>query len=536
MTKAWIVLAIGCLSYLQGAGQATVFSLFQDPLHEADRHFAAGHYAQAATLYTAGLSHNPNDGAMRRKLAQARYRSKDYAGALSAYDQCLSSGTTLTRDDLYYYAEANATLGRRTVALDYYKRCLAQQPDDELVAKKIWRLTNLQYLYEDSAHYAVRPLTINTASGELCAVPYADGFVFISNRKGSGVVERFNRKSNTPFYKLYLARWKEDTATRVLTVGKPAAFATSLRAGHNTGPIAFYHTGKELVFVTSSEKAGVDGRRTLGLYFAALQGKKWKVVSTFPFNSDRYSIHDVSINEEGTVLYFSSDMAGGAGGKDLYISRWVDGKWTTPQNLGEEINTPLNEAFPYLHNHMLYFSSDGHPGMGQLDIFRATIEEDGYGEPENLGYPINSFYDDFGLALDSLGTHGYLSSNRGKGGYNDDVYEVDMDLQTYPLTIACLLKYKEHTWSARSGNVPWANARVALMDGSHGKPVFTTKTDAKGNFSIVIPYFSRYYVQVTDEEGMEHKASFELSKYQGEASVHEIVIVKDIFKKNNDRK
>jgi hypothetical protein len=274
----------------------------------------------------------------------------------------------------------------------------------------------------------------------------------------------------------------------------------------------------------------------LGIYFAALQGKKWKVVSNFPFNSDRYSIHDVSINEEGTVLYFSSDMAGGAGGKDLYTSRWADGKWTKPQNLGEEINTPLNEAFPYLHNHMLYFSSDGHPGMGQLDIFRAQVEDDGYGEPENLGYPINSFYDDFGLALDSLGTHGYLSSNRGHGGYNDDVYEVDMDLQTYPLTIACILKYKEHTWSERSGNLAWPNARVTLMDGSAGKPVFTTKTDVKGNFSIEIPYFSRYYVQVTDEEGVEYKASFELNKYQGEASVHEIVIVKDIFKKNNDRK
>jgi len=537
MTKAWIVLAIGCLSYLQGVGQATVFSLFQTPLHEADRHFAAGHYAQAATLYTTELTRRPDDVATRRKLAQARYRAKDYAGAVAAYDQYLSgTGNALSWDDLYYYAEANATLGRRAVALDYYKRCLAQQPDHELVAKKIWRLTNLQYLYEDSAHYAVRPLNINTTSGELCAVPYQDGFVFTSNRKGSGIVERFNRKSNTPFYKLYLARWKEDTATHILTLGKPATFASSMRAGYNTGPMAFYHDGKQMVFVTSSDKAGADGRRTLGLYFAVAEGKKWKVVSPFSFNSDLYSIHDVSINEDGTMLYFSSDMAGGAGGKDLYASQWLDGKWSKPRNLGETINTPLNEAFPYQHDHMLYFSSDGHPGMGQLDIFRTQVQDDGFGEPENLGYPVNSPYDDFGLALDSVGTHGYLSSNRKHGGYDDDVYEVDLDLQTYPFTVACILKYREHTWSAGAGILSWSNARVALMDSGNGKSVFTTKTDATGNFSIMIPYFSKYYVQVTDEEGVEYKASFELNKYQGEASVHEIVIVKDIFKKNNDRK
>jgi tetratricopeptide (TPR) repeat protein len=536
MTKALIVLAIGCLSYLPGVGQATVFSVFQDPLQEADRHFAAGRYAQAATAYTAELSRKPNDGAMRRKLAQARYRSKDYAGALSAYDQCVSAGATLTWDDLYYYAEANATLGRRTVALDYYKRCLAQQPDHELIAKKIWRLTNVQYLYEDSAHYAVRLLNINTGAGELCAVPYNDGFVFTSNRKGAGIVERFNGKSNTPFYKLYLAHWKEDTATHMLTIGKPITFATSLRAGYNTGPVAFYQGGKQMVFVTSAEKAGADGKRTLGLYFATLQGKKWKVTTPFPFNSERYSIHDVSINDAGTVLYFSSDMAGGEGGKDIYTSQWSDGKWSKPRNLGDAINTPLNEAFPYLHHQLLYFSSDGHPGMGQLDIFRALVEDDGFGEPENLGYPVNSPYDDFGLALDTLGTHGYLSSNRKHGGYDDDVYEVDLDLQTYPFTIACVLKFKEHTWSSSSGNLLWPNARVALMDSGQGNPVFTTKTDATGKFSIVIPYFGRYYVQVTDDEGIAYKASFELSKYQGETSVHEIVIVKDIFKKNNDRK
>jgi tetratricopeptide (TPR) repeat protein len=528
-----------CFSCLQGVCQATVFTLFQDPVKIADKEFASGNYAQAAAMYAARLSKTPNDASARLKQAQAYYRTKDYGRAVAAYNQYQAlPGHVLSGDDMYSYAEANATLGNRPVALDYYKRCLAQQPTNDLIAKKIWRLTNLQYLYEDSAHYAIRPVAVNTSAGELCAVPYKDGFVFTSNRKGARVIEKLNRRMNAPFYKLYQATWKEDTVTRTLMLsGKALPFGNTLKAHYNTGPVAFYQGGAQMVFVSASEKESATVQRTLGLYFAALQNGRWKVVSDFPHNSDRYSIHDVSISEDGKTLYFSSDMAGGLGGKDIYVSKLADGNWTKPGNAGDAINTARNEVFPYLHqDHTLYFSSDGHAGMGQLDIFKAQVEDDGYGEPENLGYPLNSPYDDFGLAFDSLVTHGYLSSNRRHGGYDDDVYEVDMDLQTYPFTVAALLKSKAHTWSDASSIVPWTKINVALVDSRSGRAVYETTTDRAGNFSIVIPYFSKYYVRVIDEDGTEYKASFELSKYQGEASIHEIVIVKDIFKKNNDGK
>jgi len=372
----------------------------------------------------------------------------------------------------------------------------------------------------------------------MCAVPYQGGLVFTSNRRGAGVLERTDRRLNAPFYKLYQATWKEDTIANIpVLADKAVPFGSTLKTRYNTGPIAFYQGGAHMVFVSASEKQNASGQRTLGLYFAGLQNGRWKIFSVFPHNSDHYSIYDVSISEDGQILYFSSDMAGGLGGKDIYLSQLTGGRWTRPQNVGDVINTPQNEAFPYLHDgHTLYFSSDGHPGMGQLDIFKTHIDEGGYSEPENMGYPINSSYDDFGLAFDSVVTHGYLSSNRRHGGYDDDVYEVDMDLQTYPLTIAAILKYKAHTWSDAADIGPWAEARVALVDSGTGRTVYETTTDGTGCFSIVISHHSKYYVRVIDGDGAEYRASFELSKYRAEASIHEIVIVKDIFKRNDDGK
>ena len=128
------------------------------------------------------------------------------------------------------------------------------------------------------------------------------------------------------------------------------------------------------MFLRLQDADGNDGY-TLGLYFAVLEANKWKLTSSYQHNSDAYSINDVSISEDGTILYFSSDMKGGLGGNDIYTSQLKDGRWSKPQNLGEAVNTSQNEIFPYLHEDgSLYFSSDGLPGLGQLDLFKAEVK------------------------------------------------------------------------------------------------------------------------------------------------------------------
>jgi len=395
----------------------------------------------------------------------------------------------------------------------------------------------LKYLFEDSSRFAVQELAINTPAGEIAPVVLGDGLVFTSNRKISRPIDRVNARSNEPFYQLYKTSWKPSSTTGLMIMTEPKQFASSLSSPYNTGPAAFYNKGKNMVFVSSSTDANENGSYSLGLYFAVLEENKWKMLSSYPHNSSSYSINDVSISEDGTVLFFSSDMKGGFGGNDIYTSKFKDGSWSKPQNLGESVNTSQNEIFPYLHQDgSIYFSSDGLPGLGQLDLFKTELGSDGFDEPQNLGYPVNSSYDDFGITFDSLAVHGYFTSNRKNGGYDDDIYELDMDLQQYPITITGVMKFKEHTWSELSTIQAWPNVKFYLVDSRHGKNVFEGMTGPDGSFSITIPYFSKYFLQIVDPSGNEHKASLEIAKYRSEISSHEIVVIKDIFSQKEDEK
>jgi tetratricopeptide (TPR) repeat protein len=530
MKISWILMISLCLPH-KGRSQSSILSIFKDPLTLANENYAEGNYASAIDLYRTVLENRPEDISTQLKLAQAYYHVKDYQSSVTFYNSYLGhERDELSFTDMFRYAEAKVALKDHVTALTYYKKCLQRDPKNDMIANKIWGINNINYLFEDSSRYAVQELAINSAYGELAPVPVRDGLIFTSNRRISQAVERVSARLNEPFYQLYKTSWKPASTTGILIMTEPKRFASSISSPYNTGPVAFYNQGNNMVFVSSSSDADGSGTYTLGVYFAVLEEGKWKIVSSYQHNSSAYSINDVSINEKGTVLYFSSDMKGGLGGNDIYTSELQDGRWSKPQNLGEEINTSQNEIFPYLHQDgSLYFSSDGLPGLGQLDLFKSEAKSDGYTEPQNLGYPINSSFDDFGLAFDSLATHGYFTSNRKRGGYDDDIYELDMDLQQYPITITGVMKFKEHTWSEQSAIQPWPNVKFYLIDSRHGKSVFEGVTGAGGRFSITIPYFSKYFLQIVDPSGDEHKVSLEIAKYRSEISNHEIVVVKDIF-------
>jgi len=521
-----------------GKGQSTVFSLFKDRLTLANESFSQGNYASAIELYKSVLTKRPEDISAQLRLAQAYYQLKDYKTSVSFYNSYLShENKELSFADMLKYADANVVLKDHATALAYYKRCLQRDPNNDVIAKKIWRLDNINYLFEDSSRFAVQELAINSAAGELAPVVVHDGLIFTSNRKTSGAIERVDAKLNEPFYKMYKTSWKTAPTTGLMVMTEPRQFASSLSSPYNTGPVSFYNKGNNMVFVSSSTEADEKGGYSLGLYFAVLEENKWKMLSSYSHNSSSYSINDVSISEDGKVLFFSSDMKGGFGGNDIYTSEFKNGSWSKPQNLGESVNTSQNEIFPYLHQDgSIYFSSDGLPGLGQLDLFKTELGSDGYDEPQNLGYPVNSSYDDFGITFDSLAIHGYFTSNRKNGGYDDDIYELDMDLQQYPITITGVMKFKEHTWSEVSSIQPWPKVKFYLVDSRHGKSVFEGTTDAGGSFSITIPYFSKYFLQIVDPSGNEHKASLEIAKYRSEISSHEIVVVKDMFNQKEEVK
>jgi tetratricopeptide (TPR) repeat protein len=533
---ACVLLALLILPW-QGNSQTTVFGLFQKDRKLADKYFEEKDFESALKLYKGYLKGRKSDYTVYLRVAECNYEMKEYKKAIVAYEQ-YSKINELPNSDLLNYADANAAISNYKKAKELYKKYLLKVPGNELVSKKIWRIDNKHYLYEDSAHYALREAGLNTSYGELCAVPYNDGVVFMSNRKLVSAIEKSNSSATSSFYRLYFSKIVRDS---ILTSNNPFQFEKALHFGKsfdskfNTGPVAFYDKEKKMAFIATSNTVNAEGKRTLGLYFAESTNGKWKVTSSFNYNSDQYSIHDVTINQAGKILYFSSDMKGGLGGKDIHKSEWADGRWSKPINLGETINTSKDESFPFLYrNETLYFSSNGLAGLGELDIFKSLIKPDGFDDPQNVGYPLNTNFDDFGIVLDTFGTHGFLTSNRKNGGYDDDLYEFDMDLQTYPLIISGILKYKEHAWNDSTDLKILSKGKISLIDNLKNTIVYETVSDASGNFKLAIPYFSKYYIQVIGEGGDEHKVSLEILKYRKELSLYEIVIVKDFITKADD--
>lgn len=526
-----IISCVLCCTIASGTGwcQETVFGLLKTEARRADEDYDDKNYQAALTQYENLYRKKSSSGELPMKIARCHYFLKDYARAIQFFE--IPAGTMLAPADRYCYAEALASTGDYTKAVAAYRQYLEQVPDDPVVSQKIWRLNNLQYLYEDSAHFSLRPLSLNTPGSELCAVPFGRGLIFLSNRKGAEVIEKIDGSLNTPFYKMYFSARSRDSVARY---AKPVLFNRHLTHGFHAGPVAFYAGEKKMVFAsTGIDDAESDVRRPLQLYFAAQEEGHWKITGTFPYNSNLYSVTDPAINTDGTVLYFSSDMRGGLGGKDLYRSEYKDGQWSAPENLGEAINTIHDEVFPFLHqDNELYFSSNGHPGFGGLDIFRARLLAKSFDEITNAGYPLNSHGDEFGIVVDSPGMHGYLTSNRKNGAYDDDLYAFDVDLQAYPLDVSGVIRVREHSWSDSSELKPFANARMFLYDNLHEAIVQESVSDGDGNFTITIPHFSSYTMRVTGPENdkHEHIVSFEIPRYRNTHDVkHEIVIVKDIL-------
>lgn len=207
-------------------------------------------------------------------------------------------------------------------------------------------------------------------------------------------------------------------------------FAQSLNTKYHEGPATFSADGSQIIFTRNNynngkAKTSQENVNTLKLYTAQQVNGAWSDVTELPFNSDNYSVGHPALGKgrDGTpdqLLFFASDMPGGLGGTDLYVSRWLNNRWSEPVNLGPTINTKSNELFPFAdENGNLYFSTEGRRGQGGLDIFYAAMDGPAVRAVESIDTPINSTGDDYGLITDGDRRAGYLSSNRNG---SDDVF------------------------------------------------------------------------------------------------------------------
>lgn len=533
VTVKFLIVTVLCFIFSSALlAQESVFSLFKKELQTADEYYISANYKSALSIYEAVATRKSAPANIDLRLARCYYFTHDYVNAVNSFENFMKNNK-LSSKDHFYYAEAITATGDYSKSAEVYAQCYAEDSQNELLPARIWRMNNISYLFEDSLKNAVRFISLNTGNSELMAMPYNQGVVYASNKQPVALVQKRDSKTASSFYSLYYAKTTPDPfSENALIYDEPEPFGSSLSTGFHTGSFDFYENNQRMVVAITSKNENSEGYYPLQLSFAFYDNKRWEITIPFTHNDPKYSLSEPSISSDGKLLYFSSDMPEGYGGRDIYVSKFEDGLWSVPENLGSTINTAGDEMFPYLGpDQMLYFSSNGHPGLGGLDIFKSEILDQGLGEVENLGYPINSSFDDFAFAIDSLNRHGFLSSNRRNGGLDDDIYEFDMGLQSYPLKIDGLVKFIEHNWMDSTELKPLPNVKLILIDDKGDNIITEATSDNSGNFSFVIPYYSKFKIRIVGNE-LDGIVSFEVPKYTKTNSSYEIVVVNDDFKKS----
>lgn len=268
---------------------------------------------------------------------------------------------------------------------------------------------------------------INGPGMDYSPIYHRDGIVFVSNSSRAGRTDA--RYQDRPSFDLYFALLD---ANQEPTVRQ--AFSDELNSRLNEGQATFSRDGRTVYFTRNNmykgvQKAGDDGRVRMKIYQARLGKYDWENVQELPFNDNNFSCMHPSLSVDGQRLYFTSDMPGGHGGFDLYVStRMADGTWSTPDNLGPEVNTDKNELFPFITfgEKTLLFASSGHNTLGGLDIFSVNLDKVAEGVI-NLNEPFNSPHDDMGMILNEDGTRGFFTSDRPGGHGKADIYAFKLD-------------------------------------------------------------------------------------------------------------
>lgn len=267
---------------------------------------------------------------------------------------------------------------------------------------------------------------INTEELEFSPVFYENGLVFITTQYEQGKYGIIDVNTGTNIMSIYRAARNEEGA-----LSNPQPFAKELLSTMHEGSVSFNSTGEVLYFTRNSSKettvSSGNYRKQLNIYAAQNNGGRWENITEMPFNELGYNTIHPSIAPDMDELYFASNRPGGYGGYDLYMVKKIGGEWSSPINLGPQVNTPNNEVFPYIHaDGTLYFTSDGHGGKGGTDIFFTIKEREVWKKPVNLGEPFNSANDDLGFIIDLDKKNGYFSSNRSGGKGKDDIYSFSL--------------------------------------------------------------------------------------------------------------
>jgi len=412
-------------------------------LLRANKMFKELNYQGAITLYESILKKSPEPIALfnlatcYRKVGDTRNAEYWYGRAITHPDA--------TTDMYFYYGLMLLSNEKIDEAKTQFNKFIEKEPGQARGYNLLAACNDTlrQELMNAGILYQIQNIErINSKYDDFGPVMYTNGaskgVLFCSERDTSGAANRKSAWTGRSFVDMYYAKYfLIDEDKQEYKYGKAEEFSEDLYSKFHDGPASFQIEKDEIYFTRNHKQRDENGISNLGIYKASKKDGRWTNIESIAINNPAYTVAHPAITPDGYKMYFSSDMDGGFGGMDLYVSYWESDRWGSPLNLGPEINTEGDEIFPFVdHEGILYFASDGHTGLGGLDVYSSTVYRGVWAPVTNLGFPINSNKDDFGITMDSTKTLGYFSSNRDGGQGLTDIYSftrltVDVELLVF---------------------------------------------------------------------------------------------------------
>ena len=470
---------------------SSCFSQGKKKKAEADNfdHYA---YMQDIESYPSLLEKGYDETTIHKKLGNANYHSANYDVATFWYEKLLENDeVAVSPDYLYRYALALKSIKRydeSNLWMEKFQKIKNNDTRANLFTNNPDYLKEIQIPKEQ---YIIENLSdINSPESDFAPSYLAGNLVFTTSRDLD-----LQKYSKLPYLNLYQSEISEEGKT-----GKLSLLSEILNSKANESSTSFSKDGETVYFTRNnfskkSFKRDKNGISRLKIYRAFKNGDSWGEPEDLPFNDTNYSVAHPSLSSDGTKLYFASDMPGGKGASDIYVVTVLsDGTFGEPVNMGALINTEGKETFPFISSSdILYFASNGHPGLGGLDIFKVDLNKEN--KPTNLGSPINSSEDDFSLVMDASDEIGYFASNRKGGKGSDDIYGLkrsDSDCFTFI----------EGNAYDKDSEKPLAETIVEALD-YDGQKLAETVTASDGSYTIRIPCQEKQYQLSGKKEGYE---------------------------------
>lgn len=447
---------------------------------KANKQFDNYAYVDAIQTYERIFAKGYKSQDMLQKLGDSYYYKGDLTNAAKWYGELFAFTQDVAPEYYYRYAQSLKANKDYAKADEMMAKFNQKSGNDQRAKLAASQKDYLAQIKKNSGRYTLENAGINSEYSDYGAAYYDKKLVFTSARDTGSLGKRKHTWTGESFTNLYTADIGEQGA-----LSNPKRYDAGLNTRVNESTCAFTKDGKTIYFTRNSfldkREKNSKGSTLLKIYSATFENGKWTNIKELPFNSNDYQTAHPALSADEKTLYFVSDMPGTKGASDIFkVSINGDGTFGTPTNLGDVINTEGRESFPMITSEgEFYFASDGHPGLGGLDVFYAKVQKDGsFKRVHNVGEPINSPKDDFAYLINEKDRTGYVSSNREGGNGNDDIYRFKENTRL----VDCEQAIHGIVTDVENGK-PLAGVTVVLQD-QNFKVVKEMKTDAEGKFDF----------------------------------------------------